>query len=142
MRRTVSTLGAVAVAAFAMGGAGCDSSTEPAEETLAVSLDFDVGRPAFMPAFSTSRDGSELLVRGRIDMHCDPSTASASAARDGDVLVLTIELEAVDDCMAQERTANYDATITGIARLTTFRIVHSWPGTGNADTVVYESVWD
>lgn len=142
MRLSVSRLGAVAVAVFALGATSCDSSTEPAEGALTVSLAFDVGRPSFMPPFSVSRTGGELLVRGRIDMFCDPSAAAASATRDGEVLVLTVELESVDDCMAIQRTANYDATITGFTRLTLFRIVHRWPGTAHADAVVYESTWD
>jgi hypothetical protein len=141
MRRLVSRFAVAAACALPVLLAACDSTTEPAEN-LAVSLEFNVSRPAFMPPFSTARTGRDLLFRGRIETVCQPADPSATVAREGEAIVLTVRLTSAADCSPSAAQVNYDASITGIGRLTRFRVIHSWPGTDREDMVAYESIWE
>lgn len=142
MLSSTSRAAVAAVFALPLLLLGCgESATEPADD-LAVTLDFNVSRPAFMPPFSTTRTGSTLVLRGRTDTACTPSTGAAQVARMGEVLVLTVDVTAGEGCAGSGGVANYDASITGIGRLTVFRVLHRWPGADREDVVAYESVWD
>jgi hypothetical protein len=136
-----STVPAVIALASLLAATACESSTEPAED-LAVTLEFNIARPAFFPDFSNSRTGGTLLVRGRAQTLCQPAQGTAEVARQGDALVLTVTVTGGPDCAPGQGVTGYDATITGFNSIGRLRVVHRWPGSDLPDAVAWESVWD
>jgi hypothetical protein len=116
----------------------CGDTTGP-PENLAVTLDFGVALPTFVPTFATSRSDGQLIVHGTIVTPCAPTSSSAAVQRESHALVLLVTVDSAAECDSSPITTRYTATITGIGRLRAFEVVHVQ---AQNEVVVYQTTFN